>query len=142
MADLNFQIVAINSDVVAKAYYDVAIRCEHNEMAFDEVMKVMEETEREHFAKMKGRYILTRATIESLTQRNGAGAIREAHGDSFAFGSRVEQAHYLTKAPRDVENSQVEKGTSGKGRSAVLVFPELAKTRIADALADFIVEPF
>jgi hypothetical protein len=141
MPDNNFTIVAIDAPEIAQHYDEVGARAEDAHRAFDDVLTLLEDTHAAHFDKLRGRYVLTGATRASLTQRSAAGAIRQAHAGGALFGTQVEQAHYLTKAPRDPDNGQVEKH-NGKGLSAVLVLSRVTKKRIAEIVTDFIAEPF
>jgi hypothetical protein len=137
----NFQIVTVNAREVADSYFDVGEAIADLRPAFREAFRLLEADEVEHFAKMRGRYILTGATMRSLTRRRAAGAIREAHGTNAAFGTRVLHAHYLTKSPYDVENDQVSKH-NGHGRSAVLVSKPATRRAIADLVLEHVARPF
>jgi hypothetical protein len=138
---VNFQMVAIRADEVADAYEGVGHRANRLQPAFEEVMGLLEKDERKHFEKMRGRYVLTGATRESLTQRDARGAIRSIHAGGLAFGTRVVQAHYLTKSPRDPENQQISKH-NGHGRSAVLVFKKGTKRKASQLILRHIVGDF
>lgn len=136
----NFQIVALRANEIADDYDEVGFRAKHLAPAFAETFEMLEADERAHFRKMKGRYVLTGETIASLTQPTANGAIREAHATGAAFGTRVLQAHYLTKSPHDAENEQIVKHNGH--RSAVLVSKAKTRRRIAKHLLKHIAAPF
>ena len=136
----NFSIIAIDAEETADHYDEVADRAVHGKPAFEKVMRLLEESHASHFASLRGRYVLTGATLASLTQPSGTGAIRVAHQDSLHFGTTVDQAHYLTKAPRDPDNDQIRKPNNKL--SAVMVLSKKTKETAAQILLDYVVEPF
>ncbi|CAB4197361.1 hypothetical protein UFOVP1313_8 [uncultured Caudovirales phage] len=97
--------------------------------AFAAIVPVLEKGEEAHFKRLKGRYVRTGDTMRSLTGE-GADGIRDIHNDGagLTFGTHVWYAKFLTKSPRDPEDSQFKK--KGKpGWSAVLVMtPKTRKT--------------
>jgi hypothetical protein len=95
----------------------MASRCKRPAGAFEQVFRAFEANEREIFEGYGGKYQDTGATMRSLTQPEATGAIREAHGGEFVFGTSIWYAKF--------------QGTTGKGRhhdpSAIVKFtPELA----------------
>jgi hypothetical protein len=136
----NFQFVAIRANEIADEYAEVGFRAQHLAPAFQEALKLLERDEALHFRRMRGRYVLTGQTIESLTLPDGAGAIREVHSGRAVFGTRVPQAHYLTKSPHDPENEQVLKHNGH--RSAVLVSKAKTRKAIARQVLDHMTEDF
>lgn len=109
--------------------------------AYREIFRMQEKIEQRGFARLRGRYVRTRATKNSLTRR-GSGAIRRAHRHGSEFGTRVWYAHFLTKAPRDTNLGQVHKSPPGKGRSAVLFFPRSLRKETARHLENYVAEPW
>jgi hypothetical protein len=109
---------------------------------FREIMRMLERDERRHFASLRGRYVLTGQTYASLTQPAANGAIREFHRGELHFGSRVAQAGYLTKSPRDPNNEQVSKPHRPDLRSAVLVFRGVTKKEASRVILDHVTEPW
>lgn len=138
---MNFQMVAVRAEEVANSYDQVGLHVVNLEPAMAKIMGLLIKDEIQHFRKMKGRYVLTGATIASLTQPDAGGAIRAIHGDGLRFGTRVEQAHYLTKSPHDAENQQITKH-NGHGRSAVLVFRKQTVRKASQLILKHSVEPF
>lgn len=136
----NFQIVALRADEIADEYDEVGFRATHMQPVFEEALGLLERDEVQHFRKMRGRYVLTGQTMISLTQPSAAGAIREVHSGRAAFGTRVEQAHYLTKSPHDAENEQIVKHNGH--RSAVLISKAKTRREIAKRLGRHLVEHF
>ena len=59
----------------------------------------VEEREAALFNALNGRYIRTGATLASLTDRRADRAIREAHGNTIRFGTRVYYVKYLHNPP-------------------------------------------
>jgi hypothetical protein len=108
----------------------------------ERVIDLMEAEHERHFAKCRGRYVLTGATKASLTHSTAPGAVREVGPDRLDFGTDVWYAHFLTKAPKDPWSGQVPKKNRPDLRSAVVVFPKSAKSQIADMLMGYIAEPY
>jgi hypothetical protein len=142
MARTTFKIdiVAPAAPKVAKDYHDLGERFGNQEGGFERVNRTLEEAHRLHFRRLRGRYVRTGAVRASLTQSNANGAIRTIHANELKFGTRVEHARYLTKSPRDPEGGQIRKGDSGKGRSAVVVFPRRVQREVVRELTDWIME--
>lgn len=138
----NFEVVAIDAERVSRAYDAVAHNVRDLRPGFDRVMELMEDVHARHFRRLRGRYVLTGATKASLTQPVANGAIREMHFQSASFGTQVEQAHYLTKAPQDPNSGQVPKANRPDLKSAVLVFSRTTKKRVADVLLEHATEGF
>jgi hypothetical protein len=140
--DENFQIIVTPpAEEVAARYDEIGERAVHLQPGLEDVARLFEAEEARHFGLMRGRYVLTGATMRSLTEAHASGAIRQVFSDHLHFGTHVPQAHYLTKSPHDAENFQVEKH-NGKGRSAVLVLRPHAQEQAAKILADYVAEPF
>jgi hypothetical protein len=59
--------------------------------------KLIERAERGVFASLAGRYVATGRVMRSLTESEGADAVRESTPEGFEFGTRVEYARYLTE---------------------------------------------
>ncbi len=132
---------AINADIVAAHYAEIARRAEQLKPAFEKIKKILEDAHSEHFDAMRGRYVLTGETRSSLTERDAFGAIREIHAGGMTFGTSIEQAHYLTKAPRDVDDGQVVRDAEGH-LSAVLVLTWATSDDIARTLIHYLAEPW
>ena len=126
---------------VAEEYAHVAERFVNSAAGFHNLVGILEDAHEMHFAKMKGRYVLTGQVRASLTNESAPGAIRQVHNGELRFGTRVEHARYLTMAPRDAENFQIDKGASGHGRSAVVVDSKKTQRDVAKSLLKWIVEP-
>lgn len=135
----NFTIIAVNADEIARHYDEVVERVLDPDPVFRRVFDLLEGTHEQHFARLKGRYVLTGATKASLTS-DAPGAIRNVHNGGATFGTAVPQAHYLTKAPKDPSNGQIRKHNGYL--SAVMVLPQRTQKRIAQLIADFVAEPF
>ena len=138
----DFSFNVLNATRVAEHIEHVAERLETHPMIYREVMALLELTEVEHFARLRGRYIRTGATFDSLTEPHGPGAIRDVHRDGAEFGTSVWYAHFLTKAPKDPFDGQVRKEPPGKGLSAVLVFSKTTQGEIGNMVAHYIREPW
>lgn len=87
------------------------------------LFSILEAGEQRHFSSLRGRYVLTGATRDSLTSRSANGAIREAHAGELTFGTSIDYAQYLRR----------------KKKSAVLVLKPKEKKRASSELLDFIV---
>jgi len=124
-----------------EAFDNVAERCLDHPEGYALVADILEQAHERHFARLRGRYILTGETKASLTGTS-PGSIRDIQGTSLKFGTRVRHARFLTKSPKDPEYGQVRKGNKGKGRSAVVVKPRGTDKKVAKAIAGFIAEPF
>ena len=127
------------TDEVAETYHDVAERFQHSKRGFAKMVDILEDAHERHFRRLRGRYVLTGATRASLTG-TAPGAIRLIEDGQLKFGTEVWYAHFLTKAPKDYEGGQIGKDESGKGRSAVVVFPKSTHKQISKALLDWIME--
>jgi hypothetical protein len=126
---------------VAHDFEQVGERCTDLRRPFREVAELMENVHQRGFARLRGRYVLTGATKASLTGP-GAGAIRNANRDGLVFGTSVWYSHFLTKAPRDANLGQIPKDPPGKGKYAVLFFPDSVQREVPRMLLDYIVDPF
>ena len=142
MPPFNYSIVYIGHNDMARRLDEVADRARTPRGAFQNVLNYLEDVHEDHFTRLRGRYVLTGATKASLTRNFAPGAIRSIHGDGAVFGTSVEQAHYLTMAPRDPRNGQVRKPNRPDLKSAVLVFPPRAQRRVAEMILEHIVEPY
>lgn len=119
---LNFSIEAEGADEVADRIAKLSLRFIHLEPIRERVMNIFEQGEERHFNRQKGRYVRTGALRDSLTQPNANGAIREAHGDEFVFGTSIFYARFLRKGRK----------------SAVLVLQPAAKRQASAVLGDHI----
>jgi hypothetical protein len=128
-------------EVVAKKYDDVADVMKNLTGPFRDVIDLLEETHERAFARLRGRYVRTGATKDSLTG-SSAGAIRDADRDGLQFGTSIWYAHFLTKAPKDPNLGQVPKANKPHLKHAVLVFPKATQKHVADMLIGRIAEPF
>jgi hypothetical protein len=134
--------VTSNAGYIARQYGQVAERAMVQSPIYEtEVTKILEAEEEQFFSRLNGRYVLSGATRASLTAR-GSGAIRRLHAGGFDFGSAVEQAGYITKAPKDPEGGQVPKPNRPDLRSAVLVLPVATEVKIADVITRWVAEAF
>jgi hypothetical protein len=138
---MEWSVTALDAHRVAHNLHEVADRAWDHSDAYRDVMDLMESAHERAFAALKGRYVLTGATKASLTGQ-GAGSIRRIHNQGLAFGSSVEQASYITMAPRDAELFQIRKPRRPDLRSAVVVAPPEVTSRVADLIGHYIVEPF
>lgn len=81
-------------------FHYVAKRMRNARIAFQQVSKIVESGEERHFNSLRGRYVQTGATRDSLTQPNANGALREAHHNELVFGTTIEYAKYLRKGKK------------------------------------------
>ncbi|MEJ7894539.1 MAG: hypothetical protein WKF94_18055 [Solirubrobacteraceae bacterium] len=135
-----FEITLTGADQAADNLADVARRLGNAQPAFREALETLEEGEERHFARLRGRYVLTGRLRQSLTGQ-GPDSIRELHGDGggLTFGSSVSYAKFLVKRPRNPDVGQVRRR---KGKSAVLVLQPKARKAIVKQLTEFVTEPF
>jgi hypothetical protein len=142
MADTFLSVEAVPPvEVVAKKYDDVADVMKNLTGPFSDVLDLLEETHERAFARLRGRYVRTGATKDSLTG-DGPGSIREADRDGLRFGTSIWYSHFLTKAPKDPNLGQVPKTHKPQLKHAVLVFPKATQKQVADMLVGRIAEPF
>lgn len=97
---LYFHIEAVGVDETETRLRGIAYRMVHAEPAFDEVAGILEEGEKRHFARLRGRYVDSGATMASLTQPAANDAIRDAHADELVFGTSVYYAKFLRKGKK------------------------------------------
>lgn len=100
----------------------IAERMRDAKPAFELVEKILEAGEERHFNSLKGRYVLTGALKESLTNGDANGAIREAHADELEFGTSIYYARFLRR----------------KKKSAVLVLKPLERKASARTIMAFV----
>lgn len=93
------EIDAIGFDDAAEHLHEVADNIVDWSGAADEIFTALEEGERVHFSDLRGRYVRTGRTLDSLTRRVSPDAIRNLHGTTVDFGTRVPYVKYLHKPP-------------------------------------------
>lgn len=120
---LYFHIEAIGVDQAEDKLNAIDRRMVNARPAYDEVAGILEEGERRHFGRLRGRYVDTGELMASLTQPNANGAIRDAHADELIFGTEVYYAKYLRK---------------GKKSAVLVLLPKERKTA-ARTILDYIV---
>jgi hypothetical protein len=112
---------------VGKTAEDLAVigrRMRDARPAFERVMPVLEAGEARHFAGLGGRFVMSGALRDSLTQASANGAIRETHGSHLVFGTSIFYARFQRKGRK----------------SAVLVVKPKEKRQAATTIMDWIVE--
>jgi hypothetical protein len=127
-------------EVIAAKFDEVGDNAQNLEPPFEDALDMLERIHTTHFARLGGRYVRTGDTKASLT-KGGPGAIREADRNSAQFGTSIWYAHFLSKAPKDPEFGQVDKGRKNL-RFAVLVMPPGTEEKISQMLLGHLVEPF
>lgn len=120
---LYFHIEALGVDKAEKDLNNIARRMHNARPAFEEAAKILEEGEKRHFARLRGRYVDSGALLASLTQPSANGAIRDAHADELIFGTSLYYAKYLRK----------------KKKSAVLVMQPKTRKTASQTILDYIV---
>jgi hypothetical protein len=120
----------IGARKAAAHYAQIAHRAGNPAEGLKELTPELERAERELFGSYGGKYVDTGDLMASLTQEDASGALREAHGEEFTFGTDVWYAVY--------------QGTRGPGMhqhpSAVLRMPEMVRRTAAEAAVRYIVE--
>lgn len=135
----SFTISVVDAQKTSEHYDEVADRLSNAKPAFSDVLDILEEGERRHFARLRGKYVRTGALMASLTQPHANQAIREAHADYLVFGTSVYYAQFQTASRKARATGLV---TKQKGKSAVLVLQPKAKKAASQAILDYVVEPF
>lgn len=115
MAQVGIQLKGAGSTL--SVLRGMADRCRRPAGAYQQIFRAIEKNERRIFDAYAGKYVQSGATMESLTQPDAKGALREAHDGEFVFGTSVWYAKF--------------QGTTGKGRhhdpsAIVQVTPEMA----------------
>jgi hypothetical protein len=107
----------VGADRAARMVRDVAKRAGMPAPGMVEMVPELEAAELELFEGYGGKYVLTGATKASLTQSDANGAIREAHGIDFIFGTSIWYAKFqgTTVGPSGVDHHG--------GPSAILAVP-------------------
>lgn len=134
----DYQITIANASEVAGDLRAIGKRMENAEPAFRAIIPVIESGEERYFSRLKGRYVRTGATKDSLTGVT-ANSIRDVHNDGggLTFGTTVSYAKFLTKRRRDPQEGRLKK----KGRpgwSAVLVLTRTTRKQINKVIADWV----
>jgi len=135
----SFTISVVDAQKTSENYDEVSRRLTNAKPAFSEVLDILEEGERRHFARLRGKYVRTGELMASLTQPAANDAIREAHGDGLVFGTSTYYAQFQTASRKARATGLV---TKQKGKSAVLVLQPKAKKAASQAILDFALEPF
>jgi hypothetical protein len=121
---MNIEIVLLDPHPAIARLEGIEERILELEPAFDEVMGVLESSERRLFDSYNGRYVDTGDLRDSLTEPHADGAIRELHHDGAEFGSSIPYAVYQREG----------------GRSAVMRFDEADENEVAAIVLRYIVE--
>lgn len=123
-------IIVTGAEETAVHMHQRARRAADMAPAFEEMVPALEKAELRLFDSYQGKYVLTGATKESLTQSDANGAIRAAHGERFVFGTSIWYAKF--------------QGTTGVGShgppSAILAVPPGAGERAAKIGAAYVVD--
>lgn len=120
---LYFHIEALGVEQTQDDLEGISRRMVHAEPAYEQVATVLEEGEKRHFARLRGKYVDSGALLASLTQPSANGAIREAHADELVFGSSLYYAKFLRK---------------GKKSAVLVLLPKERKTA-SQTILDYIV---
>lgn len=121
---LTFDLTAVATGEAVDDLEGISKRMTHLQPVMPTVERTLEAGEARHFAGLGGKYQDTGAVLQSLTQPNANGAIREHHADELVFGTDIYYAKYLRK----------------KKKSAVLVLKPTEKKKAAKLIIEFIVE--
>lgn len=127
MATQVFDIQAIGFDQAAKHLGIVGMRLRNARPAWELIEEILEAGEERVFRAARGRYVDTGALKDSLTQGSANAAIRDAHADSYDFGSGLYYARF-----------QKDK----RGKSAVLKLTPTTKKASAKTLLEYVTEAF
>jgi hypothetical protein len=119
---LYFHIEALGVDEAEDVLKGVSYRMQHAGPAFDEVATSLEEGEKRHFTRLRGRYVDSGDLMASLTQSTANGAIRDSHADELVFGSSIYYAKFLRK---------------GKKSAVLVLLPKERKTA-AKTILDYV----
>lgn len=94
MAGTTVEITPLGFEQAGHDLMKIAERMLNARPAWEAIEQILEKGEERIFDRWKGRYVLTGALKESLTQKDATDALRRAHAEQLEFGTTVWYAHF------------------------------------------------